>query len=430
MPDLSPHIFPRLFAPRLSSLPWADDHLPPHYDGLGLVNIPATICQWLGVPPIGTHPPLESALTAPIGGSGEVQRVVLVLVDGLRWDLLHQALEQGLLPGWQRLVERGVLSPLTSIAPSTTDAALTTLWTGATAAEHGITGYEVWLKHYGLVANLLFHQPSSYRSGMDSLQKAGFEPEKFLPVPTLGEHLHRYGVEVHAFQHFTIVRSGLSRMLFRETEVHAFGSLAQAWFDVRAALRNGKGRQFVWLYWGAVDGLEHHYGPHDPRVLAEVQAFGWALERFFLDALTPAERRATALLITADHGHIHTTDDPRYHVRQHPRLQDTLHILPTGENRLMFLYARPGQEDALRAYFRRAWPGEFVLLPAQQAVEGGLLGSGQVHPDLTNRVGDWVALARGHAYLWWADKENHLIGRHGGLSRQEMLIPFLAARLG
>jgi hypothetical protein len=32
--------------------------------------------------------------------------------------------------------------------------------------------------------------------------------------------------------------------------------------------------------------------------------------------------------------------------------------------------------------------------------------------------------------MWWANKENPLIGRHGGLSSEEMLVPLLAARLG
>ncbi len=427
MADVRTEVFSRLEAPRFPTLAWDADQMPPHYHGYGLLNIPATVCHLLDVPPIGTHPPLDDALLAPLG---RARRVVLVLVDGLRWDLLLQALEAGLLPGWEHLIAQGVFAPLTSIAPSTTVAALTTLWTGASPAEHGVVGYEVWLKTYGLVANLLFHQPSSYRKGMDSLQQTGFEPQKFLPVPTLGQHLAAHGVQSRAFQHFTITHSGLSQMLFREVEISAFSTPAQLWFDVRAALaHNPSKKQFLWVYWGAVDALEHHAGPHDPRVLAEVHAFGWALERYFLEALTPTERAETVLLITADHGHIATVDDPHNYVRRHPALDRALHIHPTGENRLMFLYPRPGQEEAMQAYFERTWPGAFRLIPAAQVLEAGLLGPGQPHPDLPNRVGDWVGIARGSAYLWWADKKNHLIGRHGGLSRQEMLIPFLAARL-
>ncbi len=428
MPDLSAEVFPLLDAPRMEALPWDANQMPPHYHGLGLVNIPATVCRLLGVPRLGGYPPLEAALTAPLGTA---RRVILLLVDGLRWDLLQQALTAGLLPGWARLAERGVLAPLTSISPSTTAAALTTLWTGAAPAEHGVVGYEVWLREYALVASMIYHQPISFRRGMDDLQKAGFQPETFVPLPTLGEHLARFGVRTLAFQHYTISHSGLSKMLFRETDVRAFSTPAQLWFNVRQALAEApQEKRYLWVYWGAVDNLEHHHGPHDPRVLAEVHAFGWALERYLLDALTPAERQETVLIITADHGHIHTDDNPDFYVRHHPRLREALHISPCGENRMMYLYPRPGHVDAMRAYFAEHWPEDFVLVPSQAALEAGLLGDAAPrHPELRARVGDWMALTRGAAYLWWADKRNHLIGRHGGLSREEMLIPFLAARL-
>jgi len=57
----------------------------------------------------------------------------------------------GFNPVWKRLEQQGLLAPLTSIVPSTTAAALTSLWTGRSAAEHGIAGYELWLKEYGIV---------------------------------------------------------------------------------------------------------------------------------------------------------------------------------------------------------------------------------------------------------------------------------------
>jgi hypothetical protein len=44
-------------------------------------------------------------------------------------------------------------------------------------------------------------------------------------------------------------------------------------------------------------------------------------------------------------------------------------------------------------------------------------------------VGDLILVARGNAYLWWADKEDQLLGRHGGLHPEEMLVPFLGARI-
>ncbi len=165
----------------------------------------------------------------------------------------------------------------------------------------------------------------------------------------------------------------------------------------------------------------------DPR--AEFESFSNAFERLFLNRLSAAARRDTLVVLTADHGQITTNPDPHYDLRNHPSLARRLHILPTGENRLAYLYIRPGQSEAVREYLERTWPGQFLLIEPAFAVANGLFGPGQPHPLLSERLGDLMVLSRGPAYLWWADKENLLIGRHGGMSAEEMLVPFLAAKL-
>jgi hypothetical protein len=126
---------------------------------------------------------------------------------------------------------------------------------------------------------------------------------------------------------------------------------------------------------------------------------------------------------------INTFEDPHYELRNHPDLVRRLHILPSGENRLAYLFVRPGQPEAVREYIEQTWPNQFSLLDTARAVEAGLFGSGELHPRLFDRLGEYIVVARGNAYLWWADKKNFLIGRHGGLHPEEMLVPFLAVRL-
>jgi hypothetical protein len=185
----------------------------------------------------------------------------------------------------------------------------------------------------------------------------------------------------------------------------------------------------VWVYWGEVDYLSHLYGPDDERTEEEFRLFSAAFERIFLKRLSAAARKDTLVILLADHGQINTRPDPYYDLRTHPSLIRRLHIFPTGENRLVFLHVRPGQREAVREYIERTWRNQFHFLDSEFAAGAGLFGPGQGHPGLADRMGDLVLLARGEAYLWWSNKENHLYGRHGGLSADEMLVPFLAGRL-
>jgi predicted AlkP superfamily pyrophosphatase or phosphodiesterase len=151
--------------------------------------------------------------------------VILVLIDALSLHRLQRWMADGTAPVWKHLAEQGQLAALTSVTPSTTAAALTTLWTGRSPAEHGIVGYELWLKEYGVVSNMILHTPISFENDTGSLARAGFRPEEFLNLPTLGEHLISYGIRSSALQHRSITRSGLSQMFFKDVNIHGYFTL-------------------------------------------------------------------------------------------------------------------------------------------------------------------------------------------------------------
>ena len=97
---------------------------------------------------------------------------------------------------------------------------------------------------------------------------------------------------------------------------------------------------------------------------------------------------------------------------------------------MSYLYLRPGSEAFVRDYLQANWSQGFSLLTREEALAVGLFGPGSPHPGLSDRIGDLIVIAHGDAYLWWADKDDFMLGRHGGLHREEMLVPFLGVRLG
>jgi hypothetical protein len=401
--------------------------LYPQYDGGSILNIPSTIMNWLGAGPLGS-PPLHADLLD--GLDEQYRQVILVLVDALAYARLAKWASEGDSAVWGQLADVGKLIPLTSISPSTTSAALTTFWTGQPPARHGITGYETWLKEYGLVANMIFHAPFSFGMEFGSLSRAGFDPRAFLKLPTMGSHLQAAGVQAHAFQNELIINSGLSEMFFDDVERHGFLDENDLWSQVRALLEaRRQQRNFLWVYWEQVDSLSHTLGPDADEVYANFAGFSRAFQREIAESLSPEARRETLLLLAADHGSVHTPDNPHYDLRHHPNLLRRLHIMPTGENRMAYLHVRPGQTEAVREYIERTWPRQFTVIETANALHAGLLGPGEQHPGLADRAGDLIALAHENAYWWWGDRPNPLLGRHGGLTEADMLVPLLATPL-
>jgi hypothetical protein len=388
MPDLTNDLLPRLQAHRLPGLDLGEDFIYPHYPSGSIMNIPSSLCQLFEMPGLGAEP-LFPEILSQLGD--DVRRVVFILMDALSLGHFLEWLAEGVTPVWNHLLEDGLLAPLTSVTPSTTTSAITSIWSGVSPSAHGILGYELWLKEYGVVANMIAHTPITFKRSSGSLENAGFIPERFLQVPMLGPHLRMNGVTPYSFSHFSISNSGLSRMYLPEVERRPFSTVADLWVSVRELLE---------------------------------------FERYFINRLSPEARKGTLLILTADHGQITTPKKPRYELREHPELTRRLHIQPTGENRLMFLFVRPGHKKAVRAYIEQTWPDQFTVMDSLLALKSGLFGPEPPLKQTIERMGDLVVLARGNAYLWWAATENPLIGRHGGLTPKEMLVPFLAVRLG
>jgi hypothetical protein len=419
-----PSILSKIEAHRLDGIDSGPHTLHPFYQGYSLANIPGAVCRWLDVAPFGSEALAPEIIeTFP----GPFRHVILLVVDGLGLNKFNQFLQAGRQGDarfglWDKLAAGASLLPLTSVTPSTTATALTSLWTGRTPAEHGVVGYEMWLKEYNLSANMITHSPASFRGEAGSLRRTGFDPATFLTVPTLGPHLEAHGIQAHAFQHFSIAFSGLSAMLFPMVNVYPFQTLSDLWVTLPEHLNSHSGeRAFTYIYWGELDELSHRFGPQDVRVELEFANFT-SLVGHFLGELK-GRRGDTLLLMTADHGHLDTPKLPQFELRNHPDLAACLHMLPSGESRFAYLYVRLGCEQKIRDYLDHAFPGQFVMLPSEVMRNSGLLGSGRPHPGLVDRTGDFVLIAQDKAYLWWANKENHMLGRHGGLSSIEMQIP-------
>ena len=425
MPDISEKILPQIASHQLKGISLGGEVIYPDYQGGSILNLPSSICKLFNIPLLGKHPLRETYLN-PI--QEESRTVITILMDALSLQRFRKWAEDGTAPVWRPLIEKGILAPITSITPSTTAAALTSIWTGQSASSHGIVGYESWLKEYGVVANMILHAPITYQGDNGGLRRAGFDVDTFLKGTRLGTHLEKYGIKSYAFLSRHIANSGLSRMHLKDTRVEKFSTPAELWVNVRHLVEKRTfARRFIWIYWGEVDHYGHRYGPTDERVSAEFASFSSAFENNFLKPIEEQSIKDTTLILTADHGMKFTPLNPWRDIKQHAPLDRCLHIL-TGENRIMYLYIKPGCVSTVKQYFKETWPEQFDLLEPRTAVEAGLFGDDTQHPRLMERLGDLIAIARNDAYLWWGRNDNPMLGRHGGLTPDEMLVPFMAVK--
>jgi hypothetical protein len=414
---------------RFASLNLPDDWLTPNYDGRCIVNVPSSIVSIFGGQM--RTAPLDAAILD--GFTAGVKRIVLVVIDALGYYLLLNALKTNPHNGFHALLRNGArLVPLTSVFPSTTTAALTSLWTGYTPAEHGSLGYTLFLRQQSVRADVISFSPyATAKLGKEQLVAAGFEPETFLPVPSLPQTLEKIGVSVYNLIEQPYVKSALSRAQIRaQRETRGVIAISDLWVNLREWLQERQHERALFVaYWSAVDTLAHKYGPSSPTINAEIQSIAYSFEREFLQPLSAQARDGTLWLLTADHGQLDTPPARAVSLRAHPELTERLLFMPTGEARAAYLHCVTGEVAATRDYLQARLGAQFVVVDSRAALEAGLFGRGSHAPETRHRLGDLLVLSRHDHILWDGTEPPQLLGRHGGLTVAEMLVPLLVARL-
>ncbi len=401
----------------------------PDYDGAGLANIPATILAALGARDASELPPLRGLDPALLDG---VRSILLVLADGLGWGQLERLCARGDTPFLASLIQRaraddGVhLLRATSVFPSTTAAAITTMNTGRTPQEHGNLAYFCWLEEFGRVTQMLRWGPATQRAG-SYFDDPSVEPARYALVRSMHARLRARGGASWVVEPEIFRLGAMTRMHAAEAEYVGYVLPSTMGARLRALLdrRPWEGAPaYVYAYWAGIDTAAHLYGPRSPEHAAEAAVFDRTLERALADR-GPGD---TLVVVTADHGHAEVDPAALIDLEGDAELRALLRHPVAGEPRLAFFHTdRPG---AVRAHLEARWPGAFTFLDRDEAIAEGLFGRGDAAA-VRRRVGELCGLLRGEraATIVRVDGQAALHrGAHGGLTADEMLIPILAWR--
>jgi hypothetical protein len=293
-------------------------------------------------------------------------------------------------------------------------------------------GTRLFLRDQSLRANMISFSPVGFEH-REILLDEGLEPASFLPVPGIAEAMASQGIETHVLINGQYTKGGLSDIFFRGvTTVHSYvpGSAADLWITLRRFLEQRVGqRMFISVYWGVLDALSHARGPQSPAIDAELGAFTELMISEFLNRVSPDAASGTLFEVVADHGQLETPPHDAVRLAEHPELVENLWMGPLGEQRFAYLVARQGRIKSVRRYVQQHLGHAFAVIDSRQALKAGLFGLGNNAPETAARLGDIILVSRGSHILYDEGQEPYLLGLHGGLSAEEMIVPLFLMRL-
>jgi hypothetical protein len=333
----------------------------------------------------------------------DAERVCLLLVDGLGWELLSA--HPAAAPFLSELAMTS--APLTAGFPATTATSLGTLGTGRPPGQHGLLGYQVAIPGSGGLLNALRWD-------------ASIDPVSWQPGSTIFERAAAASVAAFRAAPGALRKSGLSVASMRGAQYLAADTLG-ALVSRSAAALAGASPAMAMVYYGDLDATGHVLG---------CGSDAWQYQLAHVDKLAEqlaaAVPHGTVLYVTADHGMTDVPPADRVDVDAQPELRDGLALLG-GEPRARHLYCLPGAAgDVLRTWREvlgdRAW-----VASREQAIADGWFGP--VDGAFEARIGDVVVAPSGPSAIVATraePRESALVGMHGSLTQADQLVPLLA----
>ena len=140
------------------------------------------------------------------------------------------------------------------------------------------------------------------------------------------------------------------------------------------------------------------------------------------------ENTDTTIIVTADHGLINCGRNRIIDLTDHPELRDMLVMPLTGDARTVYCYVRPNKTKQFEKYVKTKLGKFCEIYKSDDLIKKGFFGLYRPHKKLKDRVGDYTIIMKENYIIQdqipGVEKKNH-IGRHGGVSKEEMYVPLI-----
>lgn len=384
--------------------------MAPDYAGHSILNLIQSLAAACGRQEPGATP----LAALPVGQLAQTRHIVFLVIDGLGQKTLDGS------PAAHHLRQH-TIATLTSVFPSTTASAIPSFMTGVAPAQHGLTGWHMYLEEIDQTLAIL---PMTPRGGPGPALPEDLLARLFATPPLYPQ----LGRESWVLAPQRITGTPFNSWHAQGANSLAYTTLDEMFVQLVGLLTDAPCARYVYAYFPELDSVSHRHGTSSEQacaVLGQIDAgFG-----AFVEAVSG---RDAWVIVSADHGLIDSPPERNITLDEHPDLAALLARPLCGERRVAYCHVAPANHAAFEAYVREHLPHCADLYTSEELIATGWFGPPPHHPRLRSRLGDYVLLMKENwTIIDWLPGERRYrqVGVHGGTSADEMLVPLIAVRV-
>lgn len=359
----------------------------------------------------------------------DVEKVIIVVADSVG---VGQFRKSSFLADIYRELNGFQLS---SVFPTITSTALSSIHLAATPGVHGIFGHKIFFKELGAVVDTLKMSTLSY-GARDALVRVGIDVRALTYCTSPYDLVEQQGIQHVELLEDEIAGTGLSNMIYKKQVAHGFNNLIDAFSMARRVLEEHNGKKVILnLYTGILDSLSHKYGPYSEEYAIGMRFLEDNIRRM-IQSLRDDIAEKTTFIFLSDHG-----QDPIDAKLEIAFSKDEIEGLgkllraPIGKSgRVLHFYSRKDSEDELMKVLHDKIGEQGYLLTFEEAVRN-LVGR-TVNLEMSRlRLGDILVVLKSGVNAeikreeFRNEWEEQFCGSHGSTTLNELTVPFVSGRV-
>ncbi len=379
-----------------------------------------------------------------INDGGKMQKIVdldiespdhaiFLLLDGFGYSTIRYSSGKNEMKYLEEFLGMSDMRLITSVFPSTTSTATMSYHTNMLPVEHRILGYNSYIPEIGTVCNMISMSPVGRKDSC--ILDNGYEMPWIRKNGTVHSKLESNEVRSFMYLPNAIKNSGLTKLTGNGSSISGYVTISQMMTQLKRDLASSRGKTFHFCYISTIDTISHKVGPYTDDAAMEIELIFMMLKEQLVNSTDVPEN--TSLFISADHGHM-VLDRKQIIDFQHDReLRSWMSAPVYGDPRAPFMRIEKGKIESAMEYFQGRYHEDFFPLRIKDLAGKGFFGNSKNNLDHVDSLGDIVLIMKKSASVFDSslkilDPDNDgesMIGMHGGLSPEEMIVPFISRKI-
>ncbi|MDD6645109.1 MAG: alkaline phosphatase family protein [Oscillospiraceae bacterium] len=320
------------------------------------------------------------------------KNVIVILLDGLGTSTLNYHLKD------TDFLRKHYVTAISSVFPSTTVAATTSILSGFSPLECAWLGWDLYFKEIDETVAVF----------RNTLQRNG-EPaadynvaEKYIPYKNIMKRIEEVKGK----------KSAYCVAFFSNRRIKSFEDICKTIYK----LSKKRKKKYIYAYWNQPDHAMHGHGVTSKEAHEQILHINREVEKLC------GKLKDSLVIITADHGQC---DGVTKYLEDYPKLVKLLEMPPSVEPRALSFFVKDGRTEEFKTEFENAFGESFRLMTKDEVFKENLLGFGTPHPKTADFIGDFFAVALDETCIEYKRGDFEMVGVHAGLTEEEMTVPFI-----